>query len=324
MNAAASTTQAEEEAAAWFARLNTLSIPSQALEEFQSWRRIPENDAAYERIEAVWAGAGRLTHHPDTARGVREALSRGRPADRFWRLRAPKARLALAGLALAATAVVVVTVLINRGEDYQTGVGEQRLVSLEDGSRVRLDTDTKLRVAMTETRRGVSLVHGQAFFDVAHDASRPFVVQADDVAVRALGTRFDVRRVEDQVRVTLVEGKVEVTDRRADKNWRLAPGQRFGSEAGVERTPQPVDLTEATSWTTGLLIFRDTPLNQAAAEVNRYSQQKVLVDAPEIEKMPVNGVFEAGDTQAFAAAVGGLFQLRVETSKTEIRLSRRD
>lgn len=320
MRATAAATRAEQEAAAWFARLNTLSIPSQALEEFQAWRRDPGNDAAYERIEAVWASAGRLADQPDTARAVAEALARGRRRRRFGKLAAPRARIAYGALAMAAVATLAVTLVVGRGETYRTGVGEQRLVSLADGSRLRLDTDTQVRVKLSGEAREIALVHGQAFFDVAPDPARPFVVRANDLAVRAVGTQFDVRRLGAEVRVTLVEGEVEVTDKSLAQTWRLSPGEGLAGH-GDPAPPKPVDVDEATSWTQGRLIFRATPLAEAAAEVNRYSRRKVVVDAAALHQAPINGVFEAGDTQAFVSAVSELFQLQVVPGKDEIRLA---
>lgn len=310
--------RAEQEAAAWFAKLNNLSIKSQALEEFAIWRRDPANDAAYERIEALWASAGRLAHHPDTARDVKAALARGRPRWRLSDLWSARARPIYGAAALAAAAALVVSFAIGRGEVYETGVGEQRLVSLADGTRVRLDTNTSVRVKFTRDGRQMELDRGQAFFDVAHDASRPFEVRADDVAVRALGTRFDVRRLDGAVRVVLVEGSVEVTDKA--RSWRLAPGEALRGDGDRLEAPKPIDVSEATSWTGGRLVFRATPLADAVAEVNRYSTQKIVVDTRELQAVRVNGVFQVGDAQAFASAVSGLFNLDVDQTKGEIRL----
>lgn len=315
--------RADQEAAAWFAQLNALSVKTKALEDFQVWRRDPVNDAAYERIEAIWARAGRLSQHPDTARDVADALARTRRPDGLGRLWSRKARLGYGAVALAAAATLAVTFVIGRGEAYETGLGEQRLVSLEDGTRLRLDTDTEVRVRFSRSGRTVTLNRGQAFFEVAHDRARPFVVRADGVAVRALGTRFDVRRLNGEVQVTLVEGSVEVTDTAADARWRMTPGEGLSTDGQALPAPEPVDVAKATSWTSGRLIFRTTPLAQAVAEVNRYSAQKVVIDTPDLQAVPVNGVFEVGDTQAFVAAVSGLFQLQVTQTKDEVRLKPR-
>ncbi|KQW72243.1 hypothetical protein ASE17_05075 [Phenylobacterium sp. Root77] len=314
MTADAAPDQVEKEAADWFARLNKLSITTKALEDFHAWRRDPAHDAAYERIEALWETAGRLGKHPDTARDVAAALARGRRKRRFARLGSRPARIG-AGLAtVTAAAALVFTFAIERPTPYATGLGEQRLVSLDDGSRLRLDTSTQVRVKFKPDRREVVLVHGQAFFDVAHDTARPFVVMAGDQSIRALGTRFDVRNDAGDVRVTLVQGAVEVSRQSDGQTWRLAPGQGLAVRGQTVAPPKAVDVTAATSWTSGRLVFRAAPLGEAVAEVNRYSADKIALDNAELRNVPVSGVFDVGDTRAFVSAVSELFNLRaVET-----------
>ncbi len=312
--------RAEREAADWFAKLNTLSVTTAALEQFQAWRRIPSNDAAYERIEALWDVGGRLRDDPDIQRSVAQALNR-RPwphrALDLWNA-APKARNG--AIAMAAAALLALTFVIDQSGQYRTGVGEQQVVTLDDGSRLRLDTDSRVKVRFGKAGRDIRLLRGQVFFDVAHDANRPFVVTADGTEVRALGTRFDVRLTGQAVKVTLVEGSVEVTQLQTAKAWRLAPGEALNTDQ-TSAQPRRVDVAAATSWTTGRLIFRETPLAQAVADVNRYSRSKVVVDAPRLQSVSVNGVFEVGDTEAFVSAVSDLFELNVERSEREVRLT---
>src|SRR5690606_31466403 len=154
---------------------------------------------------------------------------------------------------------------------YVTAVGEQREITLLDGSHVRLDTDTRMRVRFNEGTRRILLDRGQALFEVAHRAQQPFVVQAGDTEVTALGTRFDVRRSADVrgARVTLVEGSVAVTggDGVNRRDWRLQPGEQLNTAARSAK-PRSVDVTVATSWAKGRLVFQNTPLQDAVAEVN--------------------------------------------------------
>ncbi len=312
--------RAEREAADWFAKLNTLSITTAALEQFQAWRRNPSNDAAYERIEALWDVGGRLRGDPDIQRNLAAALSRRRWPPRVlaaWNA-APKVRNR--AIVMAAAAVLALAFVIDQSGRYHTGVGEQQVVTLEDGSRLRLDTDSRVKVRFNSTRRDIQLLRGQAFFDVARDASRPFVVKASGTQVRALGTRFDVRLTGEAVKVTLVEGSVEVTQPETTKAWRLAPGQSLDTDQTSAR-PRQVDVAAATSWTSGRLIFSETPLAQAVAEVNRYSRNKVVVASPRLQTVSVNGVFEVGDTEAFVSAVSDLFELTAERSEREVRLT---
>jgi transmembrane sensor len=186
---------------------------------------------------------------------------------------------------------------------YETGVGEQRLVQLEDGSRVRLDTRTRIEVVMSSHLRQIRLLSGQAYFEVAHDAARPLVVIAGRTRVRAVGTRFDVRKDGGQVRVTLVQGVVEVGQGLgAAAPVRLKAGQAVTSDGSVG-VPTAADAAAATSWTTGRMVFNGVPLRAAVAEVNRYSRRQIVLEARGPGERAVTGVFDSGDTAAFLAAV---------------------
>jgi transmembrane sensor len=206
---------------------------------------------------------------------------------------------------------------------YRTGVGEQRLLVLQDGSRVRLNTDSELRVRFRSGERRVILARGEGFFEAAHNPARPFVVEADGARVRALGTKFDVRRDAATVRVTLLEGRVQVA--RADQaaGATLTPNQQLTVTGRGVGAPVATDANEVSSWTTGRLSFRNEPLDDALAEVNRYAAHKVSLDGPAtLGRQPVSGVFNVGDTPAFVAAVSTFFDLEATTaSDGSVRLA---
>jgi len=291
-----------EAAAAWHARLNTRQVSAAVLEEFRLWRQQPGARAAYAGIERAWRKAGALGGDAEIDRAVRQALTR-RARQRAFGPRAWRAPAAL-GLAAAFAIIGVLTAwprLITRG--YETGVGEQRLVQLEDGSRVRLDTRSRIEVALSPHLRRIRLLSGQAYFEVAHDAARPLVVTAGQTQVRAIGTRFDVRKDAGQVRVTLVQGVVEVGQGPgAPARVRLKAGQSLtvGRSLGA---PAAADTAAATSWTTGRIVFTGEPLRAAVAEVNRYSRRQIVLAARGPGERTVTGVFDSGDTAAFIAAV---------------------
>lgn len=304
---------AGKEAAAWFSRLNTRSVSSDTLEAFRAWRQQPGHRDAYAEVERLWRRTGVLEGDPDIEGVLAAALSRSRPRP-GWR---GVPRPILAGCAAGAAALALAggvwlwPALV--GSTYATGVGEQRLVQLADGSRVRLDTDTRLVARFDGRTRRIRLNRGQAFFDVAHAAARPFVVEAGPTAVRALGTRFDVRRDDGHVQVTLVEGRVEVRagGRAAGQSLTLRPGQQVTANGGLG-APRPIDVAAATSWTSGRIVFHAVPLRVAVAEVNRYSRRKIVLDAGGEGDVAVTGVFDSGDLEAFVAAVSDLHDLRAE------------
>lgn len=307
--------ETRDEAAQWYARLNNTTVSTEMLRQFQDWKKTGDNRQAYMDIAEFWRKAGQLTHDEDIAKAGEEALERKKPLG-------PGGKGLLGVLVVAGLAAAIAYGYdLQKGTPYATEVGEQRIVRLADGSKVRLDTDSRLRVRLSSELRRIELESGQAFFDVAHDPDRPFVVAADGSEVRALGTRFDVRREGDAIRVVLVEGKVRVDAPRQSSTHTLAPGQQLDVRAGRAASPIRVDAASATSWTSGRLVFQNRPLQGAIDEVNRYSQAKIILDAPALAATPVSGSFESGDTEAFVAAVQALHHLRVASRNArEIRL----
>jgi transmembrane sensor len=200
--------------------------------------------------------------------------------------------------------------LVGRSPDYATGVGEERVLKLADGSSVRLDTDTRLTVALSASARRVHLMQGQAYFEVAHDTSRPFTVEAGPMQVRAVGTKFDVRQDGQTARVTLVEGVVEVRGR-GSATWVLQPGEQVS--VGVTQAKTPANAGSATSWTQGRVVFQGLPLGQAIDEINRYTTHKIRLADAAVASVPVTGSFETGDSSAFVSAVSDLHGLRAMT-----------
>lgn len=304
-----------EEAAAWFARLSTPKISNTTLDGFWTWRRDPLNRAAYERVEDFSAAARGLRDDPEMKAAVGEAMRR-KP---WWRealasIRSSRGAFLIGGALAAGAMAAVVLVLTGGGDRYSTGVGQKITVSLADGSSVQLNTDTRLRVRFDKNERRLSLERGQAFFDVAHDAARPFIVDAGRARVRAIGTRFDIDRAHQDVEVTLAQGRVEVTPVGSGHGgWTLNAGQRIRIDRdSTAAVPVAADLATATAWTTGRIFFHDTPLAQAVAEVNRYSRRKIALGAGAPRDMKINGAFETGDTEGFVAAAAAGLDLVVE------------
>ena len=176
--------------------------------------------------------------------------------------------------------------------------------TLPDGSTVLLDRNSEIRVAMRGSLRRIELTHGHAFFQVAHDKSRAFVVQAGDMTVTALGTRFGVYNDGRQAReVFLTQGIVRAEGRT------LAPlimhaGTRL-STSGLGWTSHKVDMRREVAWSQQRHLFEGVPLREAAFQVQRYGSGRIEVD-PAITSVRVSGVFPFGDSRAFAEAVTGL------------------
>ena len=311
---------AETEAAAWHQRLGERSVSTRTIEDFFEWRRVPENADAYRRVEQVWSEARMLAPEAGIHNAVDEALNR--KAGRVRSLASPGPVFGLAAVAGAAILTFTSWTWFEGRGVYETAVGEQRVVQLADGSSVRLDTASRIRVRFSEGSRRLELEGGQALFAVAHDAMRPFVVDAGTATVTAVGTVFEVRRDGGDATVTLGSGAVDVGagSGRQGKS-RMSAGQQARVTASGAVTTR-VDVEAETSWTDGRIIFRDTPLRVAVAEVNRYLTAKVELDAEALDGVRVNGVFKTGDRDAFVSVASEVFDLQVSPGQDgSIRLS---
>ncbi len=307
-----------EEAAGWFTRLKQDSVSEGTIEDFLQWRRDPANDAAYAEVEARWRQADRVGNDPELVRLTEAALRRPKAADaiRRW-IGKHVLQLGLAGAVVGGAMVLVFAHF--QPQAYETDVGAQQIVRLNDGSVLRLNTASRVEIHFARHERRLVLQRGEAYFEVAHDATRPFIVVAGDTQVRAIGTKFDVRRSGRATQVTLAEGRVQVARPDRKERWMLAPNQQITLN-GVPPVPQVADAATTTSWTTGRLRFSETPLVEAIAEVNRYSRTKITLDASHVAEERVSGVFDTGDTKAFVSAVTEIFSLKANTTPDGIVL----
>lgn len=196
---------------------------------------------------------------------------------------------------------------------YATGVGEQRVVQLADGSSLTMNTDTRVRIDFDEGERNIILDKGEVLFQVAHDRSRPFVVRAAAQQVTATGTAFVVRRMPSWVEVTLLNGRVQLGPIGAANRAlvALAPGERIrrnldGAVAVVDRPK----IEQVIAWCDGLLILDRSSLRDAIAEMNRY-QLKPIVLRTQSQGAPLSGVFRTGESRRFARSVAPIYGLKV-------------
>jgi len=236
--------------------------------------------------------------------------------------------------ALAAAVLLVVALstgwlLWPTGVTYRTPVGGTASVPMSDGSKVTLNTNSQVRIALTEHERRIELERGEAFFEVAKDLQRPFVVSAGDQHVIAVGTKFSVRREADEVVVVVTEGRVRVQmaaqSTRIDAAPLLSAGTiAHASDAGVLLEEKPVaEAEEALSWRSGVLVFRDVTLAEAVAEFNRYNTRPVIIEDDDIAEFTVAGNFRATNVDAFVRLLERGYPLRVEQRDDRIVLSRR-
>ena len=330
------------EAAVWVARLHGPSRTSQMEQEFRAWQASsPAHREAFERCTDVWQDIPRIG-----LAAAYEGLASDRAASaRSSRgLREAARRWITASAVAGAVAVAAVLVLHWRDEHaYRTNVGEQRLVVLEDGSRMLLNTDTRLRVDFSSAQRTVLVRRGEAFFEVAKDPRRPFVVRIAGSEVVAVGTAFSVRyapvpRAVDELAVTLVEGQVKVRPASGKAGDALAPVQPVLMKAGdrllldrqsshavskvVARLDRP-NVERVLAWKRDEAVFDDTSLADAVAEMNRYNRTPiVLLDGLESAGMRVSGLYHTSDSAGFANAVAALHGLNVHEQGGRLELTK--
>jgi transmembrane sensor len=315
--------QALEEAAGW--RLKLARDPSSRNSaEYLRWCSDPRNAGAREAVGKAWSSVGALDTTPEMLELRRQALARLRQAGaRRWNTRTVKLGAAAAALGLGLMGAVVLYLNLFRPTYYQTDIGERRIVALPDGSRISMDSATRVGVTYQKTARTITLDRGRSRFDVAHDASRPFTVTAGPQTVVAVGTSFDVERLQSTVLITLIQGQVVIKSAPAAATTESS-GQsespislKAGEELVVTRNVRPAivaaDLQVARAWEAGRLLFRDEPLGDAVARVNRYTTQPIIID-PSIASIRFSGVFNAGDVGSFVSAVTSYFPVQASTT----------
>lgn len=275
---------------------------------------------AYDEMARVWELAGNLSEDPELqALRAQELTAIDRPR-RLWRA----GLLVAAVLALICVSLTVGYVALREAGvapapvSYATQLGERRAETLLDGSRVMLNTDSAIEARYTQGMRSVALERGEAQFEVTHDATRPFVVSVGEGTVTALGTRFQVRRAADVDVVTLLEGKVEVSQ--GAQRRILQPNEQARLSAGQGIQVVLIDPDQVSGWPDGRLRFRGAPLSEVVAEANRYSSRKLRLGAPALANLRVSGSFHAGDSEAIASAIALTLPVRVDTSGPEIML----
>jgi transmembrane sensor len=289
---------------------------------FRRWlQRDQENEHEFERRELLWELTGELRRDAAIAELTRETQTRIRERrDRalFWRWHPWKAAGAAAAVALVVgwweTGSRIHLVHPLTEGTYTTRTGEQRWIVLGDGSRVEMNTASRLRVRFAGTLRSVTVEQGEAVFFVQRDVSRPFEVEAGSMTTRALGTVFNVRHVKGQTDVTVLEGHVRVhamSGPDVEGDLALSQGQAatYDPVRGL-KSLVPADLARISSWQAKRVEFRDLTLASAVDDFNRYSEQKILIGDRSVKELRVTGVFHFGDVTAFTDALRDTFGIR--------------
>lgn len=309
-----------ETATDWFARKRSGRMTAAESEAMERWlAESPLHREAIDKAEWMWIGAGMdaVRSHPRVL-ALRERAKA--PAWKRFGLRAVLPAAAMVAAVIGAGALFqqaqpLSPAVLGPGikQEFRTSVGQRTTVQLPDGSVVTLDTDTVLRTRETAEQRFVELQKGQAFFKVAKDPKRPFVVSAGGRSVTALGTAFSVKLQDKAFEVVLVEGKVRVDAPVRATPLALPTGrvQSTEMEAGSELaaadtrhwTVREVDGARETAWTEGRLVYQGRPLSEVVADMNRYSERKIVLADKDLGAQPLSGTYRAGDVEGFVRAL---------------------
>lgn len=339
-------------AADWHDRMDDPDASAEDHAGFAIWLAAdPRHAPAYRDVERMWSAAGAVATDPRVVQMRQEALasSGARSGKRLPRLGKMAAAAAVVAAALGAawlsmpgirTLLLPDSVLAQRSpqsEEFQTAVGERSTIALPDGSSVILDTNSRIQVSFSAGQRRVQLLSGQAWFQVAKDAARPFMVEARNRRITALGTAFDVRLEAqgDSLQITLVEGRVTVEPiqsplarliRPAEPRAELAPGEMLIVSGSQPARRERADIAKISGWRNGQVVFDNETLGAAIEELNRYSPTQISLADPTLADLRVSGVFNAGSNRTFLEAVTTHFPIEVveHTDRRIVLAARRD
>ncbi|WP_066967410.1 FecR family protein [Rhizorhabdus dicambivorans] len=317
-----------DQAASWLAYLYSGSASEEGLQAFSTWlRRYPANGEAFRDLQQIWSDlpsveglqaseAGEFGSSDDRMGGDNveagvDAFDDVQPSFAMWRALAAVLLVGLVGggfwHAYLSNSVAIA--------DYHTGIAEVRRVKLADGSVVTLSASSSLHAEMSSATRSVDLDAGRAFFDVAPDRTRPFTVDAGGVRVQVVGTEFDVNISPAKVRVSVARGVVEVRPGvgHSSRGVRLVAGQRVTtSQSGELQAIESFDAGRVMPWLRGMLVYRDEPLADVVADMNRYRTLKISIADEVLARMPITMAVRTDQTDALIA---GLEAMRFTTAE---------
>lgn len=369
-------TQIYSEASEWLIEFRSGDVDVKGRRDFYYWLKTsPEHMRAYLDLAAIWNEGTELdpSRRFDDARLAADVLAEsnvtslqrpykpaahhlGRPdsiasdrnsiqAARAW----PRKKKIVTLAASVTLGFLSLGVWYSYARDtYATYVGQDRVLTLSDGSTIELNSSSRVHLNFSKDVRGVQLLQGQALFHVAKDHNRPFIVRAGDAEIRAVGTQFDVYRARASTTVTVVEGTVAVsssasgsagaiattaghtgqlnplTGRSFDTNAMLvAAGEQVVVSPAVQSRPMKADVAAATAWTQHELVFKGTSLQDVVLEFNRYNERQLTIRDPAIANLKVTGIFSSADPLPLLRFLKARPDIEVTETSNEILISQK-
>ena len=331
--------RAIDQALGWVVRLRSDRVTDADIEAFADWLSASDqHELAWSQALDTWETAGVLSFMPDlmpstdrAADSVQVSLTQllRRGFAGFWRSLSTMAT-SLTALAVSLTAVVLAVILLQGGgQTYSTATGEYQQVWLDDGSLIELNTDSSVVLSLSDRQRNIELVRGEAFFTVAPDKTRPFVVIVGGAEVRALGTAFNIyRQGPELARVHVVEGVVRVSETQgsavfAPESRMLLANQalEFSETTGIGDLPEQ-NMQQATAWREGQILFDGAGLKEATTVLNRYLEQKIILHDSAHSAHRISGIFSSRERETTLLAVAQAFDLELSRQGDKWLLSK--
>lgn len=309
----------EAAAASWVLRLDRSPNDAKLKADLEAWMKDDKRRrGAFLQAEAAWAMLDQMPWpareeslpHPSVIRAVTKAPHRR--------------QMLLGGLGLAVAAGAGFWALSRPDASYATVIGEIRKIPLPDGSMVAVNTASKISVLMQASERRVRIDSGEAWFEIAHDTARPFVVEAGHLRVQAAGTAFSVRRLEGGEEILVSDGAVEASVRGLDPA-RVSAGEVAMTTSGVLSIQKLglEDIGRKLAWREGNIDLAGDTLLEAVGEFNRHNQRQLVITDHTLSDRRLYGVFHANDPEAFAKAVAVSLAAPVAVQTDRIEIGRR-
>lgn len=305
------------EAACWFARAQSGELDAEQQTALEAWRRADNrNRREYEALGRVWEAARKIP--AERLRVLAEEPAQPTPAVQkpgiLWR----------APLAYVAVIIVVITAtyaahLWRQAQptfmaSLETARGERKRITLPDGSVIEMNVNSRGDANYYKDRRAVTLVNGEMLFAVRPDSARPFTIDAGSGKITVVGTRFNVRRDDDEVTVSVSQGIVEISGRGHGAPVRLTAGLGAHVDAGGHlQEPKPVDVTAVAAWRDGKLVFDGATLTEVVREVMRYRESPIRIADVKVAQLRLSSTFNVNDTGALLNALPKILPVKVNT-----------
>ncbi len=309
-------------AAHWCMRLHASDCTAEERLVFEGWREAhPLHAFEFEAMLEIWQASELIV--PVNPAPLPDAvnLQRGaRPTTLSRRKRHYAAAAAIVLLAIPVAGFVGWNQgWIPNSYDTYEATGATRLVTMADGSRVELNLGTELSFANYKDRRSVVLEKGEAFFEVSHDSQHPFIVNAGQGSIQVTGTKFNVWMYQDQVKVMLIEGSVQVLSdtRIPNRGYRLEPGMQasYKDGDGAPLISKTYANDSSLTWRNGKLVINDLPLNQALPLINRYLPQPILLADKATGAMRLGGSYNTRDMAGLLTSLPKMLPVTVSTNQ---------